>query len=170
MTQSALSREARSSPFLRRSSGALIALLLTFLVAGCGLTIPTDPEGTLDSVTGSTMHVGASPEPGLVGLEGEQPRGPLVDLTEKFAESIDARIEWTVASEETLVTNLEEGSIDLAIGGFTDQTAWTDRAGITRGYKNIEGADQRSLVFLVPMGENAFLAELETFLDEEVGS
>lgn len=170
MTQSTLSGKIRSSSCLRRSGGALLAVLFTLLVAGCGLTVPADPDGTLGSVRGATLHVGASPEPGLIDLDGEQPRGPLVELTEDFAESIDARIEWTVASEESLVGKLEAGSIDLAIGGFTDQTPWTDRAGMTRGYKSIEGADQRALVFLTPLGENAFLAELETFLDEEVGS
>lgn len=41
---------------------------------------------------------------------------------------------------------------------------------MTRGYTAIDGADGRSIVFLVPLGENAFLSELETFLDEEVGS
>ncbi|MGO2520362.1 MAG: hypothetical protein ACTH8F_09585 [Microbacterium sp.] len=170
MTQSALSRTTRRLTLLRRSCAALVATFVMVFVTGCALTIPTDPDGTLDSVAGSTLQVGVSPEPGLIELDGEQPSGPLVDLTEEFAESIDARIEWTVAAEESLVGKLENGSIDLAIGGFTDQTPWTDRAGMTRGYKSIEGADQRTLVFLVPLGENAFLATLEAFLDEEVGS
>jgi len=153
----------------KRLSGILV-FAVAMLMAGCGITIPTDPEGTLKSTTGSTLHVGVSPEPGLVVLDGEQPRGSLVNLTEEFAESIDARIEWTVAAEESLVGELEAGDIDLAIGGFTDQTPWSDRAGITRGYTKIKGADGRSLVILVRLGENAFLTELESFLDREVGS
>ena len=170
MTQSALNHQTRWFSSLRTSGAALIAVLVTFIVAGCGLTIPADPDGTLDSVTGSTLRVGASSEPGLVDVDGEQPHGPLVDLTEKFAESIHARIEWTVAGEETLVGGLEAGDLDLAIGGFTDQTPWTDRVGVTRGYTGIEGSDSRALILLVPLGENAFLSRLETFLDEEVGS
>ena len=170
MTQAVLSGQTPSSTFLARSGGVLIGVLLTFFIAGCGISVPADPDGTLDSVRGETLHVGASPEPGLVELEGEQPRGPLVELTENFAGSIDARVEWTVAGEESLVAELEAGTIDLAIGGFTDQTPWTDRAGMTRGYSSIEGSDQRALVFLTPLGENAFLSELERFLDEEVGS
>lgn len=145
-------------------------MAVALLVAGCGITIPTDPDGTLKSVTGSTLHVGASPEPGLVVVDGAQLRGPLVGLTQEFAESINARIEWTVAAEESLVGELESGDLDLAIGGFTDQTPWAGRAGVTRGYTKIEGADGRALVMLMPLGENAFLAELETFLDKEVAS
>jgi membrane-bound lytic murein transglycosylase MltF len=143
---------------------------VSVLTTGCGLTVPTDPNGTLDTVSGGTMRVGVSPDPGLVEVDAGHPYGPLVDITEDFADTLDTRIEWTVASEETLVSDLEAGDIELAIGGFSDGTPWTDRAGITRGYKNIEGADGRSLVFLVPLGENAFLSRLEIFLDEEVGS
>jgi len=65
---------------------------------------------------------------------------------------------------------LEEGDLDLVVGGLTDQTPWADRVGVTRGYTDIEGADDRAIVMFVPLGENAFLSELEGFLDAEVGS
>lgn len=39
---------------------------------------------------------------------------------------------------------------------------------MTRGYPGIEGAGGRELVMLVPLGENAFLSALETYLDGEV--
>lgn len=154
-----------------RTWWSLLGLLTAaLLVTGCGISIPTDPDGTLKSATGATLHVGASLEPGLVERDGAQLHGPLVELTEDFAASIDARVEWTVAGEESLVGDLEAGDIDLAIGGFTDQTPWADRAGMTRGYTQIEGADERTLVILVPLGENALLSALESFLDTEVGS
>lgn len=154
----------------RRGIGIAVLAVLTVLISSCGLTVPTDPDGTLDSVRGAAMQVGVSPDEGLVDVDGAEPSGPLVELAEDFAESLDTRIEWTVGSEETLVGGLEAGDLDLAIGGFTDQTPWADRVGVTRGYEDIEGADGRSVIFLVPLGENAFLSELEAFLDEEVGS
>lgn len=145
-------------------------MLLGALVAtGCGVQVPADPDGTLERVTGGELRVGAVPDPGLVEVTGDDPSGPLVDLVEEFADTIDAETEWFVASEETLVSQLETGALDLAVGGFTDQSPWVDRVGLTRGYTAIPGADGRPIALLVPLGENAMLAELETFLDEEVG-
>lgn len=151
----------------RRPAAAIAALAL--ILTGCGLQVPADPNGALERVAGGTLRVGASPDPGLVDVPGGDPEGPLVTLVEDFARSIDADTDWIVASEETLVTALEQGDIDLAVGGFTDQSPWLDRAGMTRGYPRMPGADGRPIVLLVPLGENAMLSALESFLDEEVG-
>ncbi|WP_402842792.1 hypothetical protein [Microbacterium sp. GXS0129] len=111
-----------------------------------------------------------SADPGLVDTDDDGASGPLAELTKKYAESLHAEIRWTPGSEETLVMQLEERKLDLVIGGLTDQTPWLDHVGVTRGYAGIEGADGRSIVMLVPPGENAFLSDVERFLDEEVGS
>lgn len=149
--------------------GALIAAVLLTVLSGCGLSVPTDPDGTLQSVSGGEMRVGVSPDPGLVSDDTDPPTGSIPDLVTGFADSIDADIDWTVASEETLVGMLERGDLDLVAGGFTDQTPWVDRAGVSRGYPGIDGADGRSLVMLVPLGENAVLSALERYLDRQVG-
>ncbi len=154
---------------MRRLLTAVATAMLAATLAGCGMSIPADPDGTLDRVSGGELRIGASPDPGLVDVESSTPTGPLADLAEKFATTLDARPEWTVGSEETLVGMLEAGDLDLVIGGFTEKTPWIDKAGITRGYSGIEGADGRKIVLLVPLGENAFLTDLERFLDKEVG-
>jgi ABC-type amino acid transport substrate-binding protein len=148
----------------------MAALALCGTLAGCGLSIPADPEGTLDTVTGGELRVGTSPDGDLVEVSDGEPSGSIVDLVDGFADSIQAETDWTVASEETLVTMLESGDLDLIAGGMTADTPWVERAGVSRGYPGIEGADGREIVMLVPLGENAFLSTLETFLDEEVGS
>ncbi|WP_259363129.1 hypothetical protein [Microbacterium esteraromaticum] len=155
---------------VRHSVSAVATLMLATALTGCGVSIPTDPDGTLDRVTGVELRVGASPDPGLVDVDGATPSGPLADLADEFATALDAEPEWTVGSEETLVGMLEAGDLDLIIGGFTEKTPWLDKAGVTRGYGGIAGADGRKIVMLVPIGENAFLSDLERFLDEEVGS
>uniref|UniRef100_UPI00350E438C ABC transporter substrate-binding protein n=1 Tax=Microbacterium sp. 3J1 TaxID=861269 RepID=UPI00350E438C len=152
-----------------RLVSAAVALLLSTSLAGCGLSVPADPEGTLQSVTGGELRVGVSPDPGLVSRD-DPPTGSIPDLVTGFADSLDAEVDWTIGSEETLVGMLERGDLDLVAGGMTDQTPWLDKAGVSRGYPGIDGAGDRTLVMLVPLGENAFLSALERYLDEEVGS
>ncbi|WP_200838603.1 MULTISPECIES: hypothetical protein [Microbacterium] len=153
----------------RRRVGALVGLVVAAILTGCGATVPVDPNGTLDRVTGAELRVGTSPDPDLVDTGSGDPSGPVVDLVDGFAASIEADVTWTVATEETLVGMLETGDLDLVAGGLTPDTPWIDKAGVTRGYPGIEGAGDRELVMLVPLGENAFLTALETYLDEEVG-
>ncbi len=155
---------------LRRATGIVATLALSAAFAGCGLTIPADPDGTLDAVTGGELRIGTSPDGDLVEVANGTPSGSIVDLVDDFADSIQAEPDWTVASEETLVTMLEAGDLDLIAGGITSDTPWVERAGVSRGYTGIDGAEGREIVMLVPLGENAFLTALETFLDEEVGS
>lgn len=160
-------------PLLRRLSrplGSAAALGLVVALAGCGLTVPADPDGTLDAVRGHELRVGTSPDGDLVQVADGTPSGSIVDIVDDFADSIDAEPEWTVASEETLVTMLEAGDLDLIAGGMTAETPWVQRAGVSRGYTGIAGAEGREIVMLVPLGENAFLSTLEAFLDQEVGS
>lgn len=146
-------------------TGLVIALLA---VAGCGVHVPSDPDGTLAEIRGGTLRVGVSLEPGLTASAGEDVSGPLVTLATEFADEIDAEPTWVVSSEESLLRMLQEQELDLLIGGFTVDTPWTDRAGMTRGYTDIVGADGRELVFLVPLGANDYLMTLESFLDAEM--
>lgn len=142
-------------------------LLLALCMAGCGLTIPTDPQGTLDRVRGGELRAGASASGSLVTVDGSEVSGTLAELVEGFAESLDARVTWTVGSEEDLVDGLESGSLDLAIGGMTEATPWTDRVAVTRAFDSIPGA-HAPVVMLLPLGENALQAALEGYLDKEL--
>ena len=142
-----------------------LALAGSLALSGCA-SIPRDPEGTLDRVNGGELRVGASPSEGLVEVEGGEASGVLVDLVEKFAQEHDAHAVWTVGSEEDLVDEIENGSLDLAIGGMTDQSPWSVRVGVSRAFPGLT-ADGTPIVMLVPLGENGFLTALEAFLDDE---
>jgi ABC-type amino acid transport substrate-binding protein len=139
----------------------VLSTVLTAALSGCGITIPTDPNGTLDDIRGGTVHAGVSLSEGLAYESPDgTPRGPVIEFVDEFAEEQGARVEWTIDSEERLVDELESGDLDIAVGGITDQTPWTDRA-----YAGIEGSAGRSIVMLVPLGENELLSTLEEFLD-----
>lgn len=142
---------------VRTRATTVLALTAVLSSAGCGLAIPNDPDGTLRDVTGGTLRVGVDTNSGVE---------PLIEVVEGFADQLDAEIEWHEHGEEHLVAMLEGDDIDLAVGGFTDQTPWSSRAGMTRPIVGIPALDDPT-VLLVQLGENAFLTELEAYLDAE---
>jgi polar amino acid transport system substrate-binding protein len=150
----------------------LLLVAATVLLAGCGSLLPddfpTDPDGTLDRVReDGVVRVAASPRAGWVEVGDGPPTGREPELVTAFAESLGAEVEWTVTGEEDLVRLLEEGKIDLAVGGFTDKNAWVDKVGLTRPYVEVDVAGTTEAhVMIVPMGENAWMSRLERWLDE----
>lgn len=152
---------------MRPVATVMLAFLVAGALAGCGVSIPADPEGTLDDVTGGVLEVGVTPNAPYVDTNQQEPTGSEVELVSSFADSIGASVEWTEGSEQTLVALLEAGEIDLVIGGFTEDTPWSDRVALTRAYTQAEQTDgsSKGLVMLAPMGENAFLSALERELD-----
>ncbi len=78
---------------------------------------------------------------------------------------------WTIGSEEDLVDGLERGGLDLAIGGMTERTPWSERVSVTRGYRGYRGVPSghgEPVVILLPLGENRLQSALEQYLDEQV--
>ncbi|MCK6095148.1 transporter substrate-binding domain-containing protein [Micrococcus sp. EYE_162] len=143
--------------------------------AGLGLTgctssgYPADPEGTLDRITGGVLRAGAAHHPPYVDVTGAEPTGSEADLVRRFAQSRGASVEWTASGEEALMTALEKGDLDIAVGGFTERSPWTTHANLTRPYAEVTGPDgeDAKLVMAVPLGENQMLGALERFLDEQ---
>lgn len=153
---------------LTLASATVAAVALT----GCGMQIPADPEGTLDRVRGDVLRVGATERRPFVELDGVgEPTGSEVGLVQAFAERLDADIAWETGSEAELADALEQGELDLVIGGFLDDTPWSEFGAATRPYLEAPAADGtvEKHIMLAPLGENAFLVELETFLHEETG-
>lgn len=153
------------------SRSAALLLGAAVLLTGCGLTIPTDPDGTLDRVRSTeVLRVGASPRPGWVDLDEGTPTGREPRLATAFAADLGAEVEWTVAGEEEIVSLFEGGELDLAVGGFTDTNAWVDEVALTRPYVEVDAAGSTEAhVMMVPMGENALQSELERWLDAHGG-
>jgi polar amino acid transport system substrate-binding protein len=145
----------------------LLVALVAAVLAGCGVTIPTDPEGTLERVTGGTLRVGVSPNPPWTDVaQGAEPTGTEVGLVKEFAATLQSEVSWTAGGEQTLIKRLEEGDLDLVIGGLTAETPWEEHIAVTKPYAEGTGPDGKriKLVMAAPPGENAFLLRLEKFL------
>lgn len=148
----------------------LTGLLLLLGLTSCGVSIPQDPDGTLERVSGGTLRVGVVENEEWVELPPTgDPRGIEPALVEEFADSLNANIEWVPGAEHKLVDDIFHGQLDLIIGGFSADTPWIKEAGITRPY--VETIDERGKtlkhVMLVPMGENALLLKLDQFLQAQ---
>jgi ABC-type amino acid transport substrate-binding protein len=152
-----------------RSHGpkAALVMVLAALLTGCGMAVPADPHGTLDRIDGGSLRVGVTENAPWVELDGAEPTGSEAELISDFADEQNATIDWTEGSEAVLVSALERGELDVVIGGFLDDTPWSDKAAATRPYTESEGPDgPEKHVMLARMGENALLVALEEHLDE----
>jgi hypothetical protein len=156
---------------IARATAACALVLLS--LTGCGAAVPTDPDGTLERARGGVLRVGVTDNGRWVGVrEGDDPVGTEPDLVRSFAAVIDADVAWTSGSEQELVRELEDGELDLVVGGLTDDTPWSEKAGMTRPYTEStdERGGTRKHVMLVRMGENDFLLELDRFLLDRDGT
>jgi polar amino acid transport system substrate-binding protein len=138
-------------------------LLAALLATGC--RFPSDPNGTLDRVQGGRLRAGLSARAPWTRVVDGKPDGPEARLVEEFAAQLDARVDWVVGAESDLFTALEQGDLDLVVGGLTDDTPWKDKVGLTKPYLWIrrDGHTERHVIAVAP-GENRFLLRLEEFL------
>ncbi|GAB78880.1 hypothetical protein AUCHE_17_00920 [Austwickia chelonae NBRC 105200] len=148
------------------------SVLLAATLTGCGLRIPTDPEGTLDLIRArQTLRVGISHHPPrITATPPAPPTGPEIDLVHRYADHLGARITWTVDTEAALVEGLHHGRIDLVAAGLDTTSPWATEIGMTRAYQQEQTPDgtTRRYVMAVPAGENALLSDLERWLDQAV--
>ena len=158
-----------------RASGVVVTL--AFALAGCAAGFPADPEGTLERVRGGELRVGVSPRPPwtvLPATDGADadPTGSEVTLAEAFAEHLDAEVTWIVGGEEELIGQLERSELDLVVGGLTAESPWQGKAALTYPYGTTTGPGGKpeKRVMAAPLGENAYLVELEAFLLERKAS
>ncbi|WP_291174595.1 transporter substrate-binding domain-containing protein [Gimesia sp.] len=126
--------------------------------------MPYDPEGTLERVQNGTIRAGISLNPPWTDFTSGEAVGLEPQLLNKFAEQLNARIEWTVDSESDLFRALKHRQLDVVIGGLTSSTPWSKQAALSRPYLTI-GNDEH--VIAVPQGENRWLLEFDRFLQSQ---
>jgi ABC-type amino acid transport substrate-binding protein len=137
-------------------------LLPLLCAAACGL--PRDAEGTLERVRGGTLRVGMVVDTPWVtdsagvagGVEGALARG--------LAARLRARPHWVRAPEATLMESLKNRDLDLVVGGVTAKSPYATEVGFTHPYYTDTRHGKKHVVAVAP-GENAFLLEVDRFLD-----
>lgn len=157
---------------MRRSLRMAALVLGASLLGGCG-SIPADPDGTLSRASGGTLVVGVSEHVPWTDVDDDtgEVTGTEADLVRGFADSIDARVEWKAAPESVLVGWMEDGEIDVMIGGLTAASPWASKVALTRPYTTVESPEdaKEKMVMAVPMGENKLMVALERYLAREEG-
>lgn len=149
----------------------MAAPVLAVALTGCVAHYPADPYGTLERVTDGVLRVGVSHNEPFTSVLGPVPSGREVELVEDYADTLGAQVEWTAEGEEELVDQLEHGRLDMMVGGLTQQTPWQQKVGLTRPYTQTtdEFGRTEKHVMAVRQGENAFLLELDEFLQDRGG-
>ncbi|MFD1491640.1 MULTISPECIES: transporter substrate-binding domain-containing protein [Microbacterium] len=146
---------------------AAMALAGILLLTAC-TSIPADAAGTSDRVRGGELRAGVTHNPPWTDTSTAEPTGSEVALVESLARGLDARVEWVEGSEAVLADALHEGELDIAVGGFTDDTPWTEQAAVTAVYREVRndrGVTEKH-VMLTRSGENRFLVTIEDHLRE----
>ncbi len=112
-----------------------LALVCAFvLISACG-DFPRDSEDTLRKARqGTPLRVGYTvAEPWVRPGVGE-PGGVEAALVKAWARQEGLRLEWVPGGESQLVEGLHGGTLDLAVGGFTDASPHGARIGTTQPY------------------------------------
>lgn len=83
-----------------------------------------------------------------------------------FALAHDAEPEWTPGAESELIMAMKRGDLDVVIGGLTADSPWEKEVVLTRPYADevTPDGDTEKMVMATPLGENALLVALETYL------
>ena len=105
-------------------------------LAGCDdLQFPRDPNDTLETVLASEQMTVAAVDhvPWVRVAGGADPSGAEVALIEDFARELGVTVEWKHMPSFVALEGLEQGQIDLAIGGFVRRSV-TPHAGAAPSY------------------------------------
>jgi DNA-binding transcriptional LysR family regulator len=149
--ESGMGRSLRAGMLTAAGCSAAIA---AGAMIGCD-DMPRDPNGTLGRVQGGTLIVGTTDRATLGDAENA--------LIEALLADLDAEPRWFEAPLGDVMRALEDGDVDLAIGGLAQSDPWSSRVAFSKPYREEPGADGSTLkrVAAVQRGENAFVLRVD---------
>jgi hypothetical protein len=134
-----------------------LSLLAIFALGSCG-DFPKDPRSTLDRIrTERLFHVG------LVSSGSNGNVDPAaMQLIGKIGGATQASPQLVRGETEVLLTDLEEGQLDLVIGDFEKKSPWAARVTFGPPLKTQwQGKSELQLKPAMRNGENAWIALIE---------
>lgn len=143
--------------------------ILLFIVTGCG-EYPKDPHHTLSTIQQKNLLIiGIVHHPPWTDIRTFPPAGTEVELAQQFADTLGVAPQWEIVDMENGITLLEEGKLNLLIGGILESTPYKN-AGFTRLYRitTSNTGEKHKHIMAVRRGENRFLVTLERFLKHAV--
>jgi len=139
-----------------------LALLLAASLAACS-DIPKDSEGSLDQIREQkSFRVGL-----IAGSDDGEGRGRR--LIEAVAAEAGARPQVTAGAAEHLLTQLEDGEIDLVVGTMAKKSPWALKVHASKPLSPAAENDPVSLVALARNGENAWISLLHRQVEQVRG-
>lgn len=132
-----------------------IVALIACLAALSACDLPRDPEQTTQKLRGGTLTVGVG-----AAEEPDDPRER--DILRRLAQRLDAELRYEQGELHWLVSELEEGRVDLIAGRIPKTTPFAKETGLTAPVSamTLDGRQVKT-VFLIRKGENGFLTEVE---------
>lgn len=109
-----------------------MCIVLSLTLMGC--RYPQNVERSMSDIEGETLFIGITENPPWVIATAAGPQGVDIDLLDRFAESLDATIEWHWGSENELLQALQHHQLDIVAGGLTSNTRLGQLAATTRPY------------------------------------
>lgn len=138
----------------------IFCLCLAGLFAIMACNTQKKPDNTWERIQKDGLAVGLVNNPPFVKTYTDKIEGTEVELIENFAKKNGLKVRYRKDDVTNLVKRLEQGKLDLVIGGFEKDTPWKTKTTITRPY-------DREHVLLIPRNENTLLSHLEEFLPTE---
>ena len=137
---------------------------MLLILTACGM--PRDIEHTADDVEDrGYVRAGAvarAADPS--SLDGGSPAGYEADVVTGYAESLGVEVRWEVGSESELMTALEEGELDIVVGGIESSSPWSKNVALSAP---ISRQGDRDVVAAVRQGENSWLLGFERYVEDK---
>ena len=118
--------------------------------------IPKDPNDSYKDAKTHGLKIG------VVNVEDTEIQRHLllqkeIELLRGFAEKHQLSTKETKGTESELLGLLEDGQLQMVVGGFDEKTVWKEKAALSKPYDSTH-------VVALPKGENALIFAFESYI------